>query len=238
MSKASRKRAERMKAAREQVEGLKRVSPPGDPNDYIHHIDDLKREGQVSSALMRGRVSSRKQERSGQLDDQEANLRQEMADRNIKVSFWVDFDVLSGWDLESADYRRTIARAKKYDLVIVAESTDRFLRHRDYHSNRMSLPTVEQFERLKELTGGVTLATVLPPDATRAQVEAYQKKRGQRAKGNKGGCPIVPPEGYKKKRRVELKPLVLELHRKGYTLEQIKALTGIATSTAHRWKPR
>ena len=91
-----------------------------------------------------------------------------------------------------------LSPAPRYGAIIVAESTDRYLRHHDYHADTTLLPTVGQFEDLKARAQGVTLATVLPPDATKAEVSSHQKKRGQRAKGNKGGRPAKKPrDDYK-----------------------------------------
>lgn len=82
--------------------------------------------------------------------------------------------------------------AKRENATILAESTDRYIRNPGYHSKDM--PDLQATDvDLRELTRwaeGVTLTTLLGPDAPPTEVRSYQQKRGQAAKGRKGGRPI------------------------------------------------
>jgi hypothetical protein len=93
-----------------------------------------------------------------------------------------------------------IELARKHGAALLAESTDRYLRHHDYKSTNPVPPTDDQFRALAELAGDVPLVTVLPPDATHGEVRSQQIKRGQQAKGRKGGRPTKARPGDTKRR--------------------------------------
>jgi hypothetical protein len=86
---------------------------------------------------------------------------------------------------------RAAARAKDEGAVLLAESTCRFLRAANYNhkTNRNAKPTTQDFRDLLRLTGNVTLATRLHPDASQHKVRSRQTKRGHKTQGQKGGRP-------------------------------------------------
>ena len=132
---------------------------------------------------------------------------------------------------------RAAAYAAKHDAVLVFESTDRAIRHPDYHSraNPNAQARDVDLEELRQWTDGVPLFTLLPPNATSGEVRAYQTKRGQATKGRKGGRPRKNPPGYKKQRRQKLLRRVLKLRRNGASYRKIARECGVPTTTLHAW---
>jgi DNA invertase Pin-like site-specific DNA recombinase len=175
------------------------------------------------------RVSHCTQNHNGNLRDQEARLRRCMKKVGAVVMA-VCTHVGSGVDKWSVLQAATEAR--EHGAKLVAESTDRFIRHEDYHSSKNPDAQAREtdLEDLGYLTRGVTLSTLLHPDATPARVRSFQRKRGQWAKGHKGGRPLA-----KKKRREKLLPDVLRLHVTGKSCRAIAAMLGLPRSTVHRW---
>jgi hypothetical protein len=81
--------------------------------------------------------------------------------------------------------------AKQKGAKLLFESTDRAIRHANYHSIENSDAQARdcELQDLQFWTKGVALVTDLHPDASPAEVRSYQSKRGQRFKGNRGGRP-------------------------------------------------
>lgn len=175
-------------------------SPPAKASEYLHHLDELVAAGAATAAILRCRVSGNTQR--PQLDDQAAALRRRVEDELGIPVVEACAEVAPGWDLDQQpelDAAIQAAIAHGPGTVIVAESTDRYLRHPEYNGNKKSTPTVSAFEALRDRAQGVPLATLLPPDAPYEEVRYYQQNRGQVAKGNPGGRPPKPaPVEYKR----------------------------------------
>jgi hypothetical protein len=141
----------------------------------------------------------------------------------------------SGWRVargrlsDAADYDRTSG------TVVVAESTDRFIRSERFHTkkNPSAQPTTAEFEALKRVTKGVTLATIHHPDADWKEVRSGQAKRGQSTKGRKGGGDRKP--GWRKRRKERLQPKARRLRRKGKSYRKIGKRLGVSVRTAWEW---
>jgi hypothetical protein len=101
-------------------------------------------------------------------------------------------DVASGWKWDCRPgLRAAIRRAKKEGAIIVAESTDRFIRSKAFHTknNPGAQPTQDEFLMLQRKADGVQLATILPPDTPWREVRGHQSRRGQNGKQRRGGRP-------------------------------------------------
>lgn len=153
----------------------------GNAGEYIKHIDDLKPGTRV---ILVCRVSNRERKRN--LPDQEAWLRRECQRRGLIV-IGVLREKLSGFD--PAWIARTAAIAKRCRAVLLAESTDRFVRSPFFHTAKTPYAQAQKsdLDYLAFFTEGATLVTVLPPDATPRDVRSHQRRRGQWAKNRKGG---------------------------------------------------
>lgn len=79
---------------------------------------------------------------------------------------------------------------------------------------------------------GVEAMTLLHPDATPAEVRSYQRKRGQKAKGNKGGRPAKTKPEKNRKRWFRT---VFAMKREGASYRKIAAATGVPSKTCHNW---
>lgn len=207
---------------------------PGRASDYIEHWEDLVQRGAATSVVLYARSSHRTQDRRGNLSQQLAGLREQM--KRYGVLIVAEFkETGSGWEIDRERLKAAARRARKTGTVVVAESTDRFIRSKNYHSkkNPSARPTVAEFEALKQATRGIVLATIQPPDADWKKVRGCQSKRGQSAKGQRGGRPGKP--GHKKRRRLKQVPRVLRLRQKGLTYRAVAERTGISTMVVWDW---
>jgi DNA invertase Pin-like site-specific DNA recombinase len=230
----SRRPRERLDAARcrdrDSVE-----SKPGKASNYIRHFRALLNDGFHGPVLLYCRVSEREQHRRGNAKDQEKVLWRKCKKFGIGFSGVVR-DIGPGWDVSGGSLPVAIKFARKHRSIVLAESTDRFLRHHEFHSidNPNAVPTEEQFAELHRLAHGVVLATLFHPDKPWKEVRSLQTKRGQRRKA-KGGRPRKRRPGFKKKRRMEFISQVRRLRRRGHSIAQISQRIGVPRSTVHLW---
>src|SRR5262249_35773686 len=129
-------------------------------------------------------------------------------------------DVASGWK-EDRDILILAAReANRRGIPLVALTTNRFLRHRDFHTinNPHVLPTDEDYRQLRRCTEGAMLATISNPDGTNREQAKVLSNVGQEATGRTGGR---PGPGYKKKRRLRDLPKAVEMRRQGHSIREI-----------------
>lgn len=214
---------------------------PGRASDHIVHFES-RPDLHGRRVILFCRVSGRTQKKRKNLADQEAFLWR-YAEASCPIADEVFF-VGSGWvnshefytEAYPVHFTRVVAAAKELDAFLLAESTCRFIRPYGYHSRRNPDATATRFdlERLMEMAAGVTLATVLPPDAPPEAVRRAQTKRGQEAKGNVGGCPKKTSAGETTRRREEKKPRVLELANQ-MSPRKIGKCLGVPHTTVCRW---
>jgi len=204
---------------------VRRRQRPGKASLFIQEFDIQKGDKVVVAV----RVSTRQQQHRQNLIDQEMFLRQQVA-RAGGVVVGVVAKAISGFD--PWWLARAAVLAKKHNAVIVAESTDRFIRHPGYHSCRWPDAQARpgDLQDLQQVTDGVRLMTFLHPDATPEEIKSHATKRGMHTKQKMGGNP-----GYKKQRRMELLPEVIKLHRRGKSTRQIAVRIGVPQPTVFRW---
>lgn len=126
---------------------------------------------------------------------------------------------------------QAIEEARRLGAMLVAPSRDRFIRSRSFGRGQTAKgepPCVHEYEQLIHMAEGVLLATLLPPDEPS---RSRRIKRGQDAKGRKGGRPRKNASGDKKDRRERLKPHAAELLKKGMSQRAVAAVSGIREST-------
>ena len=144
----------------------------GRASNYIVHFENLLLTVRTLKVVLYLRVSRCQQRKNGNLKDQEKYLRKMI--RWYEKKYHVKIDIVdriketaSGWSYDKIELEKATIIADEYDaIVVLAESSDRFVRSKFYHSykNPNVLPTVREYEVLKRETGGVTLATIVPPD--------------------------------------------------------------------------
>jgi DNA invertase Pin-like site-specific DNA recombinase len=212
-------------------------SPVAIPSNYLHRLKRLIQRGVVIEVGRYSRVSESgaQQHRKNYLD-QWRKLRKGIKKLGAKVgkAFW---DVDYGCNVDRPGLKNAIAWAKaKPGRILVAETTDRWLRHPEFgRSNLKALPTEAQFEELLELADGVLLATLWHPDLPPGKVRSRQIKRGHSEKGNRGGRPRTETPGDKKRWREKKLPLVLYWHKREGSRREIAAATGVPFNTVARW---
>jgi hypothetical protein len=171
---------------------------------------------------------------NGNLHDQERNLIQEVLPHGVVV---VDIATAETSGTDPAWIAPVAAKAKAIGATLVFESTDRAIRHPDYHSKKRPNKQAREtdLEELAFYTLGVPLVTILHPDVTPTTVRSYQRKRGQQQKGRCGGRPRSTKPGDKKRRREELLSTVLEMHEFGSTVTDICRETKLPRMTVSDW---
>lgn len=211
-------------------------------SDYIIHFKKLLASNHFIKLVLYCRVSRCWQKKKGNLREQKKYLKKwisyyekKYGVKIIVVAIFVE--VASGWSNDRKQLVMAAKKAKSHRAILLAESTCRFIRSRNYHPflNSDILPTISEYESLVKATKGVKLATIMPPNTPWKKVKAYHTKRGQRSKNRRGGRPVIKNSGYKKQCRLDnLKP-VLRLHSKSLSLGNISKKTGIPKSTVADW---
>ena len=153
---------------------------PGRASAYIKHAPEEIRPG--DRVILCCRVSGHVQDRNGNLRDQEKNLRKRAAELGACV---IDVETYVGSGRDAYWLIRPALKARERGAKLYAESTDRFIRHPDYHSKTYPDAQARDFElqELQTLTLGVPLLTDLHPDSSPSEVRGFQRRRGQAAKG-------------------------------------------------------
>jgi hypothetical protein len=162
---------------------------PGKASDFIAHLPDAVTAG--VPVVLYVRVSSRTQGKKRNLFSQLRTSRRQLETLGLKVVAMFR-DIASGWQWEDRPgLRNAIQLAKKGGAIVVAESTDRFIRSEAFHTknNPGAQPTQDEFRRLQRIADGVPLATILHPDTPWAEVRGHQSRRGQHGKQRRGGRP-------------------------------------------------
>jgi hypothetical protein len=174
-------------------------------------------------------------ERKRNLKDQDANLRSAIKPVGAKVVGRFAIQV-SGtdpfWLWKAAQQAKRVGAT-----VLLAETTDRFIRHPSFHSvlRPNYQATDEQLKELVEATQGMRLITHLDPDASPSEVRSYQRKRGQRFKRNKGGRPKNRTAGYMTRRWEDLHRKVEWLAKHDWSVRRIAAKVKVPKSTVDEW---
>ena len=120
--------------------------------NYILHLEKLITSKQRLKVLLYCRVSRCWQKKTGNLVDQQKYLRRKIRQyerkNGVKIIIIAVFeDVASGWNGDRKVLIAATQEAKKCGVVLVAESTCRFIRNENYHysCNSYVLPTVCEY---------------------------------------------------------------------------------------------
>jgi len=212
---------------------------------YIHHFPDLLKKNPNLHVIVKIRTSSKSRNPEEKLERQERNILQKLSDLIYDKEILGTFpEIGQGWFEDGelqGDEREMLRQAVKYakireknygkgNVVILAESSCRFLRNKNYHRSKNIdlLPTEEEFEKLMEIADGIPLTTILHPDLPPREVRRHQSKNTRNKKA----------PGYKKKKRLDLLPKASKLFREGMTLREMSRNLKIPLTTIFRWKEK
>lgn len=213
---------------RRRTKGISRYdkSPPGTASYHFEHFKKSTYKGQ--KVILYCRVSAGDQEDN--LDGQELRLRRYLESFEVKI-IGIFREVISGYVRNCGRLKTAAKEAKKTGAVILAESTDRFVRNIDYNSktNPNAQPTVEEFEYIKYITKDVILATALHPDLPWKKVRKYQTIRGQKTKGGRH------PKGWRKRRKKKFYKTVIRMRKEGQSLGHISKKLKLTKSLVQYW---
>lgn len=199
----------------------------GKASKYIRSFDSLRRGDKVVLCCRKSRS-----DKNGSLSDQDDHLRQATEKVGAIVVAAVAFE---GSGRDPYWIARATEIAKQHGAVLLAECTNRLIRHFDFN------PTVKRKARLQasdfELrdlewwADGVPLVTHLDPDALPNEERAYQTRR--RAAHKRGGRPSKP--GYKKRIRLRLRKHAVQMRHDNSSLNQIARALNLPRSTVQDW---
>lgn len=130
-----------------------------------------------------------------------------------------------------------VDKALATGATLVAESTDRLIRDEAYHSVHSpdAQASKPHLEWMQDELDGAPVATLVHPDASAKEVRAYQRRRGQQAKGRFGGRPKVYKQGDFERLRLQQWPIVKALRQNGASWNQIAAEVNRKPSTVRDW---
>ncbi len=186
------------------------------------------------------RVSRRAQRCAGNLADQREALRaavQRAGGVLVGIVLHTGHGADPGWLAPAAN------PARLRGALLLAESTDRFIRSPDYHSadSPDAQAGEEDLARLAAVTRGCRLMTLLDPGAPPTEVRSYQRQRGQERKARRGGrgnravgAAACSPGATKRRRKTWLRH-VLSMYRAGASYGEVSRGTGISKMTCHNW---
>lgn len=200
------------------------VDVPGKASDWIRHAEGLPSGTKV---VVYCRVSSTPQQSAGNLKEQLSEVLAIAKGLGLVVVATY-MEACSGWVRNREALEFTAARAKVEGAKLLADSVDRYIRNEHFNSetNWEVQPTVAEFRCLAEETLGLELHSCLSPDATPREVRSHQTRRGQKAKGKRGGRPLS------RKGKLER---AKQLSAEGQTNAEIARLLGVHRSTVGRW---
>lgn len=197
----------------------------------ISRLSDLLDEEPQRPLVLLNRVSTRRQERAGHLDDDRRSCLEHLSGCNVIKLFG---EVGSGkLGPHRTVLKKAIKCAKRHGAVVVVSSRDRLIRAQDFDgTNQSDDPTEEEYLALTKMARGVKLASILAPWK---RGRSAQIKRGQKARGNRGGRPPKKTPGYKKRWRKKKQPLVIASMSQGRSIRQTAALHDVKPPTVHLW---
>ncbi|MFO0943053.1 MAG: recombinase family protein [Pirellulales bacterium] len=147
---------------------------PGNVSEHVVWLHNYLKERRPSGVVLYCRVSKSEQ----RLDKQELALRYAMQLHWLPVVA-AYCETSHGWQYKRIGFDAAIAKALSIgpDVVIVAESVDRYVRHRDFDRNRTLLPNESDLAELSAMARGVTLTTVFDPGIGQSSVRYWQQNR-------------------------------------------------------------
>lgn len=177
---------------------------------------------QGKNAVLLARASTRQQKYKNNLVAQCASLSKTVLELGANIKNIVSI-AASGFD-PSCYIPRALQLAKEHNAVIVAESVDRFIRHRDYEPvyNFDLQPQQADLKQLLADTAGIQLFTILAPNSSPEKVRDYQSKRGEIFSSRKARNPC-------------LLKLAKQMAETGYSNNRISKYIYIPRTTIRRW---
>ncbi|HBG26945.1 MAG: hypothetical protein A2Y10_12350 [Planctomycetes bacterium GWF2_41_51] len=215
---------------------------PANANDYLFQLEPYLQNHPNAHIIIYLRESTPAQKWN--LQNQIKSLQKELAKYNNPIVAYYT-EIFSGKSINGLRTDLLAAVDKTQELIeqgkeaiIVAVSTDRFLRHLEWMPQYNRQPTAKDFQKLQVLTRNVPLCTLIKPNEQQngvGGITSCYTKMGQDAKNKKGGRPRKNNQGYKKERRHKYLISVIELRKAGNSWRRIENITGVKKSTAVDW---
>ncbi|MBB03622.1 MAG: hypothetical protein CMJ47_13330 [Planctomyces sp.] len=217
-----RKRARRRKAKLRRARMWPRIEW-GTPSEYLGHAERWWSFSNAGAVVIYCRVSTGKQDRNNNYAWQKQYL--EHFCKREGISVLKRFCECANGNGTSAESRPKLARAISFaqetDVPILAASTDRYLRPKDFSKFDQSAPPLKtDFEQLRRFASGAMLLTLLNPDADWREVKSMQRTMSLQ-------CPKPQPKKQavprtRKERREMLADEVRYLNRAGLSSREIQ----------------
>lgn len=201
------------------------------------------------NVVLFARVSSKKQRRKT-LDNQKAALEAAAHEAGLRIvgrvaevgtASRIDGRVCVARNVSHTNrprLRRAIALARQRGAFLLCHNSTRLMRHPAFGPtiNSELQPYGEHWVLLAEVSDGVTLATIVDPEATNAEIQAAESVRGQSTTNRRGGRPPKPVRRpCKEIRDQHLERALYLATRKGLSSSQIAAVVPVPQPTVKRW---
>lgn len=122
-------------------------------------------------------------------------------------------------------------QAQKYGAILLAATTDRFIRSCLFRSNHrlycQAQASEEELQDWKLTVGNTPVMTHLHPDSTPGECKALLTLWGLAVKDKE--------PGYKKRRKLDLKAKVIELRLLGWGYQRIGKTLQVTRTTVEKW---
>ena len=243
MNNKQKKRKERLRQKLQEA-NQRETSPVIDEREHFLSMDEAVekhgKNGKVK-AILYDRVSSNTQSMTANAESRKPFLQNECKNGGAKVVEYV-CETASGYS-HSLPEREVIftavVLARENKAVLVVPCIDRLVRAES--GGKFDPLTEKDIQRVMEVTGSVSIVSIIPPGTPMKQCRSLLTKWGQAGKNKPGGRPRKKRPFEMKKRRQQFSPIVAKLRKRGLTYEAIrkriwrKYKTEISRSTVRRW---
>ena len=215
------------------TERIEAIKTNGVASKFIRSIEEIE----PGPVVLYVRVSRSQQKKRGTLARQRDDLEWESERRGFHV-LAVFEETASGWADDRVRFECAAVAAEEAGAVLVADSTDRFIRSFAFKRDGKAEPSVLEFRDLSACAGGVTMATKLDPDTPSKAVRGHQTRRGQAGTGKRGGRPRRNGLGAKKRLRELKLEKAQALRAEGLSFRKIGEEIGVPWNTVRGWIER
>jgi len=211
------------------------------PSQFVCTLDSILIKNPDIPVIPYYRVSTKDQERKGNLQDGIDDLIKKLLARRVNIAPKSFCEVRNGTRLNGGRALREARKyAKKIGGVVVTVHLNRFIRPPNFHPTLNPMPRypLSTLKELQGFFGRTPFCTLADPDLPENEVRSEQTKRGMKAKGNMGGRKKTKPKckpGEKKAKRVRLQARAITLREGGYKLDEIAIMIDVAVSTVYDW---
>lgn len=218
---------------------------PGTASSLIRYFPDMLKAGSVDAVVLYARCSGRVQNSRNNALDALAKLRLQVPSHIPIVGEVVEVGpgYVRNGPLARWQFHRACWIARQHDAVVLAECTNRLVRHVKWRSTAPDEhpPTDVDLANLSKLAEGVALATAAHPDLPERKQRQMQSQRGQSAKSRTGGRGNALTHRQQRieysrrlrERKAHRNAQFVRMHAAGYSISKIAKALHVSRRTAY-----